>query len=435
MTTNTEEIALKRAHITLMRNKSTAMYAGIMMMGKSEVVDDPNITAYTDGVNKVYGRPFLRGGTVNSDAKLRGLVLHENLHVALRHVPRGRKMFAESPELAGMAADFVVNDIIVNIKDKVSSNELLVELPDGGLYDPMFHNWSFPEVYEFLKKACKNPKDKGRNKGDKGGGGTNPNPSGGGTPDKPKRVEVEIDGKTYTSDDVLDEHDTSKFEDADKEELEGHDSKIDQALREGALLAGRLGANIPRVISDLMEAKVDWREALRDFVQSSMRGKDEFTWRKLNRRQLANDLYLPSVEDETIGEVVVAIDTSGSIGSAQLTEFATELASICSLCNPEAVRVLWWDAKVHGEQVFRDRYDGIAQLLKPLGGGGTVAGCVSEYLSKNKNNADCVIMFTDGYVEDRVDWRISTPTLWLVTSNKSFVPPAGGKTVKIEKGY
>jgi predicted metal-dependent peptidase len=74
-------------------------------------------------------------------------------------------------------------------------------------------------------------------------------------------------------------------------------------------------------------------------------------------------------------------------------------------------------------------------LLKPLGGGGTVAGCVSEYLSKNKNNADCVIMFTDGYVEDRVDWRIPTPTLWLVTSNKSFVPPAGGKLVKIEKGY
>lgn len=429
MTTNTDEIELKRAHITLMRAKPTAMYTGIMMMGKSEITDSPNITAYTDGVNKLYGRKFFNSPMVKTAAKKRGLVLHENLHVALKHVPRGKRMFKENPKLAGMAADFVVNDIIYNIKDTLANGERLVELPDGGLYDPKFHNWSFPDVYEYLKQKCKQPKKPPQ------GDGRCKNPSGDGTEPSGGKVEVEIEGKTYTSDEILDEHDASGYEEATPEDVKEIEEKIEKALREGALLAGRLGANIPRVISDLLEPKVDWREALREFIQSSIRGKDEYTWRRLNRRQMANDIYVPSVEDETIGEVVVAIDTSGSIGGQQLTEFATELASICTMCSPEKVRVLWWDTKVHGEQVFQDKYENIAGLLKPMGGGGTIAGCVSDYLLANKVNAECVIMFTDGYVESTVDWRISSPTLWLVTANDSFTPPAGGKKVTIHKEY
>ena len=79
-----------------------------------------------------------------------------------------------------------------------------------------------------------------------------------------------------------------------------------------------MGAKVPRSISDLLEPKVDWRDEMRDFVTSSIKGKDEFTWRKLNKRQLANDILCPSVENETIGELVVSIDTSGSIGQKEL---------------------------------------------------------------------------------------------------------------------
>jgi predicted metal-dependent peptidase len=103
--------------------------------------------------------------------------------------------------------------------------------------------------------------------------------------------------------------------------------------------------------------------------RASIKGKDEFTWRKLNKRQLVNDIYLPSVENETIGELVVAIDTSGSIGGEQITEFATELVSICELCSPDKVRVLWWDTDVHGEQVFIGNYQDIAKSAQACGRG------------------------------------------------------------------
>ena len=419
-----QETRVKKAHIALMKHPETALYSGVMLMGKSEVVDEGCPTAYTDGVNKVYGRKFLEG--VDSEPKVRGLILHENLHVALKQLPRGKDMFEENRKLANIAADMVVNNIIEDIKGTVNgSTERIVELPDGGVYDPMFQNWSMREVYNYLKKHCKG-KGKGDGKGGKGGGQSN-DPAGAGSEDSDGDGDtITINGKTYDLSDA-DEHDLDNLKDLTHEQIKEVNDAIDKALREGGMLAGRMGAKIPRSISDLLEPKVDWRDALRDFVSSAVKGKDEFTWRKMNKRHLANDIYLPSMENETIGEVVIAIDTSGSIGGEQITEFATELVSICELCSPDKVRVLWWDTAVHGEQVFVGNYQDIAKLLKPMGGGGTHVSCVNEYINKERINAECVIVFTDGYVENDITWTIPSPTLWMVTECKSFEPPVGKK--------
>lgn len=429
-----EETRIKRGHITMMKHQDTALYAGVFLMGVSEVVDK-KFTAYTDGVNKRYSRPFI--AEIKSEPQLRGLILHENLHVALKQILIGKTMFKENAQLANMAADFVVNDIIANIKGKLSNGEALVELPDGALYHPMFHNWSFREVFDYLKKNCK-PND-GRGNGGKGQGN---DPRGGGNQsnEQPQddeggsggSLEVDIEGKTFKSD-TLDEHGFAGDEcPLPPEEVNGISERVDRALREGSILIGRMGGKVPRSISELLAPKIDWRDVLRDFVTSSTRGKDEFTWRRLNKRYLANDIYLPSVEDETVGEVIVAIDTSGSIGSKELNAFASELASICETVNPDKVRVLWWDAQVHGEQVFTDNYSQIAHLLKPKGGGGTCVSCVSDWLEKNPRvNADCVIVFTDGYVEDKIKWTVTKPTLWVVTRNRAFHAPVG-KQVKME---
>ena len=426
-----QETRIKRGHITLMKHPETALYSGVMLMGKTEVVD-AKFTAYTDGINKKYSRWFLEE-FVKTEPELRGLILHENLHVALKQVAFGKSMFKENSKMANLAADFVVNDIIVNIKGTVSgSSEKLVEMPDGGVYDPMFHDWSMREVYNYLKKHAK-PKPKGgggKGKPDKGQGQGNEPPQGGeqSNEDGDDWDTVEVNGKTYDIS-KQDEHDFSELGELSHDELKDINDSIDRALREGGMLAGRMGAKLPRSITDLLEPKVRWDDALREFVSSSVKGKDEFTWRRMNKRHMANDIYLPSVDNETLGEVVVAIDTSGSIGTRELTEFATELASICEVAQPDKVRVLWWDTVVHGEQVFEDNFQNIASMLKPLGGGGTNVSSVSEYINKQKITADCVIVFTDGYVEHDVKWTISSPTLWMITTAKSFEPPSGKKVI------
>ena len=60
---------------------------------------------------------------------------------------------------------------------------------------------------------------------------------------------------------------------------------------------------------------------------------------------------------------------------------------------------------------------------------GTKVSCVGEYLNKKKVNADCCLVFTDGYVENDVKWDVPYPTLWLVTENKSWVVPTGKKVM------
>jgi len=422
---NRQEVRLKKAHIALMKHPETALYSGVMLMGKSEVSDEM-FTAYTDGVNKRYSKPFLE--TISSESKLRGLVLHENLHVALKQIPRGKDMFKEDSKIANMAADFVVNDIIANIKGTVSGgNESIVTLPEGALYDPFFHNWNMREIYNYIRKE--NPQ---RQKQSGGSSDESNSPSESGTQGSGGDNKIKANGKDYDmGGSGFDEHDWESYiEGLSDEERKDLGDKIDRALREGGMLAGRMGGKMPRAIGELLEPKIDWREALRDFVASSMKGKDEFTWRRMNKRHMANDIYMPSMENETIGEVIVAIDTSGSIGNRELTEFATELASICDLVSPDVVRIIWWDADVHGEQVFKpEQYKNIASLLKPLGGGGTEVSCVSKYINEKKLSAEAVIVFTDGYVENNIEWNITPPTLWMITQNRSLDVPVGKKVM------
>ena len=79
-----EETRLKKAHVALMKHPETALYSGVILMGENSIIEEKT-TAYTDGRNKKYSREFVSKLT---DAELRGLIMHENLHVALKHIPR-----------------------------------------------------------------------------------------------------------------------------------------------------------------------------------------------------------------------------------------------------------------------------------------------------------------------------------------------------------
>ena len=396
----TDEERLKKGHITLMRHQETALYGNIMMMGES-AVEDGIPTAYTDGTNKKYGREFMSKLT---DEESRAVIMHENLHVALMHIPRHKDLMKEDGTLANVAMDIVVNNIIDNLQDKK-----LCKLPDSAILDHKFDGWSVREIYNELKKQ--NPD---RKKNGQGNGGN----------------EININGK-QVSVQGGDEHDITGIP-ATAEEMKKLEESVGRALREGGILAGRLGAKVPREVSASLDKPIDWKEVLRDFVSTAVRGRDELTWRRFHRGLLANDILAPSVEAETMTEIIVAMDTSGSIDQEMNGKFAFQLQLICDSVKPETVRILWWDTEVHGEQTFGGDSPNVKDILKPMGGGGTHVSCVSEYIAKKRYNPDCVVVFTDGYVEDDVKWNIGVDTLWLVTERRGFKPPKG-TMVKIDK--
>lgn len=391
---------LKRSHIRLMKNKRTALYSGVLMLGDSEIVSNCK-TAYTDGVNKRYGEAFMSG---LSDAEFNAVVMHENLHVALKHLPLHKRKWKENAKAANIAADFVVNDIIYQLQRWDSD---FIKLPECALYDDKYHNWSFDQVYrDLMDKSSTSKKPSSCQQGD-----------GNGDP---------LDGM-----EPLDEHDyESEVSDAKGNELSDKQiaDAVDSALREGGMLAGKVGGDMPRAIKDLLTPQVDWREELREWVSEFAVGKDEYTFRKFDRRHIVNDLYMPTTYSDTVGDLVVCIDTSASIGQRQINEFATELASITDSVTPSGIRILWWDTMVRGDQRLEPtQYSSLRTLLKPKGGGGTSIACVPKYIKDKNIEAEAVIVFTDGYLDDEDKWSSNAPTLWLVTQNQNFVPPMGKK--------
>jgi predicted metal-dependent peptidase len=384
----TAEQRVQRAHVWLMGNPDYVLYSGIMMMGNTEVVDDVP-TACTNGKDVKYGRKFV---DKISEVELRGVILHENLHKAFRHLTTWQSLYTDEPQLANMACDYVIN-LMIKDSDPDGTN---VKLPEGGLLDEKYRGMDAQTVFNLLKEDKKKGEEQGDGNGDKNGD------NGGGG---------------------FDDHDWEGAQEMSKEEKDALAREVDQALRQGAILAGKMKGKMAREIAEQLQATVDWRDALRDFVSSMCVEKDFSTYRRPNRRWINEEIYLPSMEGEALGDIVVGVDTSGSIGMTELGQFLGELVSICESVNPTKVHLLYWDCDVAGhEQYERGSYEGLINSTKPAGGGGTDPSCVAEYIKEHKLNVECAVILTDGYVGEWGTW--SVPVLWGITT-KDITAPVG----------
>ena len=220
-----------------------------------------------------------------------------------------------------------------------------------------------------------------------------------------------------------------------KEEREAMAQEIESALRQGSILVGKMGGNISRQMGDMLTPKIDWREALRDFVKSVTQGKDQTSWRRLHKRYLAADLIMPSTYSEKVGGIAIAIDTSGSIGSEELNQFLSEVKSICEEVSPETIDLLYWDTDVASRETYMgNELSGLLENTKPAGGGGTEPACVPKFMKKHNISPECLIMLTDGYIghQNVNDWDISAPVLWCIKGNNNFKDAPVGKIVHVE---
>lgn len=372
---------LQRAHVELMGHDHTKPYAGVLMVGKYKVLPEVR-TARTNGIDCEYGEKFI---TKQPDAELRGLILHENLHKTFQHMFLWKHLYEQNHRVANMACDYVINLIIADIDRETSG---FVKLPEGGLLDQQYRGMSSQDVFDKLME---------NGEGDKGQG------EGGG----------------------LDDHDWESGDAMSQEEVEQVTREIDQAIRQGQMMAGKLGGRQARELAELLEPKVDWREQLREFVSSTAAGKDISTWQRVNRRWLQHDMYMPSTISETLGRIVVAVDTSGSIGGRELQEFLSEVQAIAANTQPERIDLIYWDTEVARHEVYaQDQLDKMIDSTKPAGGGGTDVECVPKYMQDNQIKPECVIVLTDGYLGG--GWgQWSVPVLWCIAHNKSAKPTTG----------
>jgi len=389
---------LERCHVEIMAHPQTMEYSGVILVGKYTVSKDV-ATASTNGVDVRYGEAFIAKLT---DAELRALVLHENLHKAFMHMFLWKHLYEINGKRANVACDYVINLIIYDI-GRASNG--FVTLPEGGLLDTKYRDMDSQQVFDALTEDDEDD-DKKKEKGEGKGEG-----------------EGEGDGDPSGDEDAgLDEHDWDTG-DMTPEDIQEVQREIDQAIRQGQMLAGKMNGNQSAVLGALTTPKVDWRVQLREYLSSLAAGKDISTWQKVNRRWLQHDVYMPSTVSETMGRVVLGADTSGSCFYA-LEPFLAEMQAICMTLQPDMVDVVYWDTQVARHEVYgRDDLEKMSKSTCPAGGGGTDAACVPKYLKKEQIVPECVVMFTDGEMGSWGEW--SCPVLWCVVGNKNAKPPSG----------
>jgi predicted metal-dependent peptidase len=396
--------AIRKAHKDILSNRDTYTLGGAILLGDTSIVDDIP-TACTNGRDKFYGEKFME--SLPQEERV-GIVMHEAGHVLLRHIPRHTDLMAEDAKLANAAMDYKVNGFI----RAIPGYGTWFKLSQGHLFDPRFDTWSVRDVYNYFKKG-KNPDQPDQ-----------PSSQPQRSKDKDGNESVTIDGESFDLE-TDDTHDSTMLDDMDDDEKEELEKKINQAIQEAAVLAGAMGADVPKEISELLSPEVDWREETQEFFQSAMRGNDEYTFRQFNRKRLADDLYRPSTYNERLGNIIIANDTSGSIDDKAMGVWMDWMAKLCEQCTPDEVRVLWWDTAIKGDQTLVGDYSTLREVLDPRGGGGTEASCIARYIKDKRIDADCIVVFTDGYTESNIVWDIDIPTLWIVTENSSFKAPKG----------
>ena len=349
-------------------------------------------TAATDGRRFYYNSEFVNSLPLK---QLEFLVGHEVLHAVYDHMGRRGN---RDPKLWNIADDYCVNWDLVEqrVGDKIPV----------ALYDGKFKGMSAEEVYDYLYENA----------------------------DK-----INIDQLMKQ---LLDEHlDGTGDEEGDEEgdkpgngrpKLSEQEKKeIRDEVKEAVLAAaqasgaGNLPGGVKRMIKDLIEPVMDWRELLQQQIESTV--KSDFTWARPSRRSWHMDAVMPGMKPGEQIDVVIGIDTSGSITDKDLKAFLSEIKGIMEAYEEYRITVMGWDTEVHNVATFTsDNLEDIANF-EPGGGGGTDPHCVWKYLQDNDIEPKKLIMFTDycffGWSPEEVEQYCDT--VWIIKGNKSAEPEFG----------
>ena len=305
---------------------------------------------------------------------VRSALAHELVHCILDHINRcGNRI----PKKWNAACDYVVNAAL-----KQDGFPLKREW----LYNPAFEGMTAEHVYNLLP--------------DSDDDGNGPSPDGGwGAQDSMKPGDVS---------------------DAAANAAEWKVATVQAA--QAAKNQGLLPASMKHVVDEILDNKVDWRERLRRFATE--RTKNDFSWARPQRRMLPYGYYLPGLHSESMGLIVNAIDTSGSVDDYVLQAFGSEIAAIKSLTRPKKMMNIYCDSRIGKVDTFEE-YD--SPTFHMLGRGGTDFRPPFKHIEKESLQPACFIYLTDGEGPFPKE-PPSYPVLWVITTD---VVPPWGEHVKI----
>jgi predicted metal-dependent peptidase len=351
-------------------------------------------TAATDGRNFYYNTRFIK---MLKPKEVEFLFGHEVLHCVYDHFGRRGD---RNPQLWNIADDFCVN---ADLK-KHHVGEFITSVPC--LYDHKYDGMSAEEVYDILyEKADKIDINDLLNRmiDDHMDGDDEQDGGGGGDGDQ--------EGKGRPR---LTQEERQQIKDEIKEAMLAAASASD---------AGNIPAGVKRLIQELTEPKMNWRELLRMQLESTI--KSDFTWMRASRKGWHMDAVMPGMKVDPMIDIAIAIDASGSIDERMLKDFLGEVQGIMDSFPAYKIHIITFDTDAYNPaQYDSDNLDDICDY-EVSGGGGTDFDCIFRYLKDNEIEPKRLVVFTDGYPFGSWGDENYADTVWILHGTTTIVPPWG----------
>ena len=361
-------------------------------------------TAATDGRNFYYNTDFVKK---LSTKKLEFLFAHEIGHCVFDHFGRAG---SRNRQLCNISQDFAINQILKDEK----IGEVIDEVPI--CLDDKYRGLAWEEIYDQLyEKAEKISMEELLDQlGD--------------------TLDDHINQDGNQSKDGKDKGDDKKGKKPtiSKEEMQKIKDEIKEAMIQSAAAAGagKTPAAIQRLIKDLTEAKMNWREVLRMNIQSII--KNDYSFTRPSRKGWGTGAILPGLKNDETIDIAIAVDMSGSIGMDDAKVFFSEIKGIMDQYEDFNIKVWCFDTEIYNYAEFSQ--DNVDELLdyEPKGGGGTEFMVNWDYMKENGIEPKKFVMFTDGYPWGSWGDENYCDTLFIVKGNERAESPFG-QTVIYEK--
>ncbi|WP_320040346.1 VWA-like domain-containing protein [uncultured Desulfobacter sp.] len=375
-------------------------------------------TAWTDGKTFGYNPDYIN---ILPREKLVGLSAHTVMHPACNHHLRRKD---KDPKTWNKACDYVINPILLDAG---------LVLPDGFLWDDTYVGKTAEQVYtrliegqgeEEFSDEESNDADPSAQKDNRDEEQKEEEQNSSVTDDPEDSVEKEPDPDESTDPGGTGEvRDGAAPKNKTFSEQDDADMDWDQALIQAASNArsmGKLPKGADILVKERFSPTLPWSSLLSRFIQQSAR--HDYTWTRPNRRYIHQDLYFPSLVSDQLPQLVVAVDTSGSIKPCELERFGAELQAILSM-NPSLIHLVYADMAVTGYEVIYPEEFNLS--FKPKGGGGTDFTVVFDFVEKQGIHPFCLLFFTDMECMRFPQFTPAYPVLWIRIGHGGFTPPFG----------
>tara|TARA_Y200000002_G_scaffold206626_1_gene170438 strand:+ start:43 stop:1311 length:1269 start_codon:yes stop_codon:yes gene_type:complete len=329
--------------------------------------DDWCPTAATDGKHLFYNTQFFNA---LSNKEIEFVIAHEILHCVFDHIIRREE---RDPEIYNIACDYIVNNTLV--RDKIGDPVKMIPIFQDWKYD----GWQSEAVYDDIyEKAKENGKQFLKQLGEL----LDEHIDWEKKPGQSKKGNGSKNGQRphYTKDEM------KKIRDQIKENM------ISAAQSAGA---GNVPAEIERMIKELTEPKMNWKEILRQQIQATVR--NDYTFSRPSRKGWHSGVVLPGMNFDQQIDCAIGFDMSGSIGDDQAKLFLSEVKGIMDEFKEYNLKLWCFDTNVYAEKDYSSSDGEDFSKYQPVGGGGTDFMVNWEYMKEHDIQPKKFIMFTDGY--------------------------------------